>query len=99
MLGWAAAGFGVLLALIGGLIARPRYLWAGLIAIGFICVLSFGMYFNLPRNRPLQPSYLTDVALSFVSMLPTNILLTLQGEACTIEGLVIRLTKRKKAQV
>ena len=50
--GLVAASFGMLLALIGGLIARPRYLWIGLIAIGFICAFSFGVYANLPKQNP-----------------------------------------------
>jgi hypothetical protein len=92
--GWGVAGFGALLALIGGLIARPRHLWISLIAIGLIYALSVGTYLFLPkgpREGVSQTDYLTGIALILVFTLP--------GIACIIEGLVIRMTKRKKAQV
>ena len=40
-LAWMLGIFGTLLVLIGGFIARPRYLWIGSIVIGLVYILSF----------------------------------------------------------
>jgi len=82
-LGWVVTSFGALLALIGGLLARPRYLWISLIAIGVICGLFFEMYVY-------QSYYATDIDLILEFMLP--------GVACIIGGLVMRKIERKQAQ-
>lgn len=100
MLGWLAAGLGVLLALIGGLIARPRYLWIGLMAIGLILVLSFGTYVNIPNDKPYyQLGYTAEAVRNFVSRVPQNLFFMLPGLVCIIEGLVIRKSRIKRAQV
>lgn len=99
ILGWVAAGFGMLLALIGGLIARPRYLWIGLMANGLIFVLSSGMYINIPKDKPYQPGYAADAVRNFVSTVPQNLFFMLPGLVCIVEGLIICKPRIKRAQV
>lgn len=88
---WVLASFGALLALTGGLIARPRCLWIPLIAIGIIYVLSMGMCSYL-----FWPPWATGYQIDVINIALTLMLL-LPGIACIIEGLVIR-NKEKKAQ-
>jgi len=75
---------GALLALIGGFIARPKYLWIGAIVIGVTYISSFYGY----RMGLDEPSKYWGV---FVMLLP--------GLACIVEGIVIRkLDKRTQSQ-
>jgi hypothetical protein len=78
--GWYPAALGALLALVGGLIARPRFLWIPLVAVGLIHILSFtGLYVYYFRAVGLE-SHL--VLLTLYTMAP--------GLLCIIEGLIIR---------
>jgi len=71
---------GALLALIGGVMTRPKYLWIGCIVIGVAYISSFYGY----RMGLDEPYKYWGV---FVMLLP--------GLACIVEGIVIRkLNKR-----
>ena len=75
---------GALLALIGGVITRPKYLWIGSIVIGVAYISSFYGY----RMGLDEPYKYWGV---FVMLLP--------GLACIVEGIVIRkLNKRTQSR-
>jgi len=79
-LAWMLGIFGTLLLLIGGFIARPRYLWIGSIVIGLVYILSF--YGIIPwwaeRNQlAWLPAYLSP------------------GLACIIGGTVMQRVENK----
>lgn len=90
---WVLASLGALLALTGGLIARPRYLWIPLIAIGIIYVLSMGMCSYLSKV-PWGAGYQIDVI-----NIALKLMLLLPGIVCIIGGLVLRKPKRRRVQI
>ncbi len=79
--GWYPAVLGVLLALIGGLIARPRYLWIPLVAVGLVHLLSFtGEYVYIVReagNLVRHPIFKMTQTVA-------------PGLVCIIEGIIVR---------
>jgi hypothetical protein len=78
--GWYPAIFGVLLALVGGLIARPRFLWIPLVAVGLFHILSFtGEYVYVAKAARLMINPWLTVAQTVAP-----------GLVCIIEGLVLR---------
>jgi hypothetical protein len=79
---------GTFLALIGGLIAQPRYLWVGLVIVGSIYIISF-LEFIIAINFYYPEHRMAFIILESVSVLP--------GVVCIIEGIIIRwLRKRHK---
>ncbi len=79
-----AGAIGVLLALIGGVITRPKYFWVVAIVIGVAYISSFYGY----RMGLDEPYKYWGV---FVMLLP--------GLACIVEGIVIsKLNKRTQSR-
>ena len=75
---------GTFLALVGGLVAQPRYLWIGLVIVGSIYIISLFEFFAI--------SFLYNELSIFEGAL------ALPGVVCIIEGIIIRwLRKRRKS--
>jgi hypothetical protein len=80
---------GALLALIGGLTARPPYLRICLIIIGLIYIFSFAQLYAYLFRSPSHP----DISILGV------LLLTSPGIICIFEGTVLRMIEKKKGAV
>jgi len=69
---------GTLLALIGGFISRPRYLWIGALVVGIAYIASFYGYFY---------GYTVELEVKFI---PGLLVMLLPGLACITTGIIIR---------
>jgi hypothetical protein len=79
--GWNPAMLGALLALAGGLIARPRFLWIPLVAVGLVHLASFtGEYVYIVREAGRLVRH--PVFKMAQTLVP--------GLVCVVEGLVLR---------
>lgn len=77
--------FGTLLILIGGFIAKPRYLWIGTIVIGLVYISSFyGVIPELFENWTVWG--LPGASLIYLS----------PGLACVIGGIVMQRVQNKR---
>jgi len=79
--------FGTILALIGGLIAKPKYLWIGFIVTGIIYLISFYGYF-VPSSR----GYLIGFSLKALAGI---LVMLLPGLACIGTGIFLRRFHRR----
>jgi hypothetical protein len=78
--GFYPAMLGAMLVLAGGLIARPRFLWIPMVAVGVLHILSFtGLYVYAFRATGLESN-------PFMLILST----VAPGLLCVVVGLVVR---------
>jgi hypothetical protein len=87
-LGFLVSIPGLILVLIGGMIARPRYLGPVLVATGLIFCISATIAIATP---PIKKQ---DYELSGVII--NSIVISLPGIICIIEGIVILWLRRKR---
>jgi hypothetical protein len=79
---------GLILVLIGGIIARPRYLWPVLVAIGLIfCIIA-----TIATTTP--PIKKQDYEIA--GLIGRSLLFSFPGILCIIEGIVIFWLRRKR---
>ena len=79
--GWYPAALGAMLAVIGGLITRPRFLWIPAVVAGAVHLLSFtGLYVYILRSG--DRSHGLPALFVLLTMLP--------GLVCIGEGLALR---------
>jgi hypothetical protein len=79
--GWYPAALGACLALVGGLVARPRWLWIPLAAVGLVHLLAFtGEYVYIVREAG---RFVRHPAFKMAQTVAP-------GLVCVIEGLVLR---------
>jgi hypothetical protein len=87
ILGWMFSIPGVVLALVAGIIARPRYFWIVLLVIGsFYCVIMITIIIT-----PMLKTHEYDLVFLVLGSLSAS----LPGIACIIGALIIRWLRRK----
>jgi hypothetical protein len=99
ILAFIAALPGVILELIGGLIARPRYLWIGLLVVGLAYCLIFltGMVYTEFKQQAYPELYAPSPGSAYTT---TQIIFALSflspGLVSIIEGIILRVLEKKK---
>lgn len=78
---------GIFLALVGGLIARPKYLWIPLFVVGLVYIISFyGIFLPSPHNYPNGFRFIVIAGRS-LGLIP--------GLICIGEGIFIYRNNRR----
>jgi hypothetical protein len=90
---------GAILVLIGGLIARPRYLWIGLIVVGLAYCLIFltgGAYVEFKQRA--YPNLYAHSHIYTSTQIVLALLFLSPGLASIIEGVAIRKPRKRQGQ-
>lgn len=95
ILGWLISIPGVIFALIGGLVSRPRYFWIISVVIGSVYCISLITALITPSLKMRSYDDLTNMNY----LIPTFLFLLPPGLLCIVEGIILRWLGKKQRTV